>query len=284
MGVVGAFVFVEVALQVTGRAYVRSQHTQLFEEYDDTVVYRIVALGESTTAQMGGPAWPEFLEQALNTHAGYPKFQVINAGVPGASSKDIADSLAMYIRQYKPSIVITMIGVNDLAYQPVDALRRSWIDRVSLYVKTLRVYRFVSILWQQITGRNDRDFSRALGCTYDDFGGKLMDDLHAQNLTQDEHELKSFIAAFPFSYRGYALLIDYFARNNQWDDAVFWVHRAIEQEPYIQLCISRFIGSSVESENGVYDDATSTFRYIHEMKRVVMYGQRYKKQCTSEEY
>ena len=31
----------------------------------DRHVYKILAIGESTTARLGGPAWPEFLQEEL---------------------------------------------------------------------------------------------------------------------------------------------------------------------------------------------------------------------------
>lgn len=103
----------------------------------DRSAYRILALGESTTAKLSGRAWPEFLQEALDLRVGVGKFRVINLGISGANSRVISTRLPAYVAYYQPQMVITMMGINDVGDE-------SMTER---FLNRSRVYRFLSILW-----------------------------------------------------------------------------------------------------------------------------------------
>ncbi len=77
--------------------------------------FRILCLGESTTAPHMGSAqpWPEQLERILNERSGRPGFAVFNEGVAGTNSLVILSRLPGQLRKYRPHLVVSMIGVND---------------------------------------------------------------------------------------------------------------------------------------------------------------------------
>jgi acyl-CoA thioesterase-1 len=75
----------------------------------------ILALGDSLTAGYGlaeSESYPAQLQAKLET-AGYANYRVINAGVSGATTADLASSFAWSL-QNKPEIVIVVIGANDM--------------------------------------------------------------------------------------------------------------------------------------------------------------------------
>ncbi len=72
----------------------------------------IICLGESITA--GGPgAYPALLEEELRHRLPSRNIRVLNQGMAGATSFDIASRLKEKIEEYRPDLVVIMMGVND---------------------------------------------------------------------------------------------------------------------------------------------------------------------------
>ncbi len=90
----------------------------------------IVAFGDSLTAGFGadpGDSYPDYLEKDLNA-SGY-RYQVINEGVSGNTTKDGVDRLQDVLR-LKPVLVIVAFGGNDgLRGLPI-ATTRDNLDRI----------------------------------------------------------------------------------------------------------------------------------------------------------
>lgn len=113
--------------------------------------YRIMALGDSTTALWGPIAWPAQLEEILNKKNLGKKFTVINKAIPGSNSYIILSRLQENIDKYHPDMVIVMSGINDNDLLPVnttfiptdeksaDNLFQTAIKRLKLY----KVFRFI---------------------------------------------------------------------------------------------------------------------------------------------
>jgi lysophospholipase L1-like esterase len=84
---------------------------------------RILCLGESTTFGTGLEAnYPSFLRAILDRHAsGYSAFEVINAGVPGWTSDQIALRVRNELARYRPDVAVLYVGWNDFqAYSPFE--------------------------------------------------------------------------------------------------------------------------------------------------------------------
>lgn len=75
--------------------------------------YRILCLGESTTALGGRDSYPAQLEVRLNAAVPGSRFVVINAGIPGVSSERILSELEANLDRFQPDVVVTMMGIND---------------------------------------------------------------------------------------------------------------------------------------------------------------------------
>jgi hypothetical protein len=83
---------------------------------------RIVCLGESTTFGSDDESnYPRFLRRILETDAiGYQSYEVINAGVPGWISDQVALRVHRQIAAFKPDVAILYVGWNDFqAYDPL---------------------------------------------------------------------------------------------------------------------------------------------------------------------
>jgi lysophospholipase L1-like esterase len=83
-------------------------------------VLRVVCLGGSTTFDIGsvGPAqpWPEVLEAALRKRLGTQSVEVLNLGIPGATSFDSLIDLQLRVLPLQPDLVIVYQGHNDINY------------------------------------------------------------------------------------------------------------------------------------------------------------------------
>jgi acyl-CoA thioesterase-1 len=75
---------------------------------------RIVCLGDSLTEGLGvdpEQAWPDLLQRALR-RSGFPRAEIVNAGVSGSTSASASQRLRWQLRS-KPDIVILALGAND---------------------------------------------------------------------------------------------------------------------------------------------------------------------------
>lgn len=111
--------------------------------------YRVLCLGESTTARGGKDSWSTQLQDVLNERKLGGDFKIINAGREGVQSDFIVAKLKENLDAYKPDIVITMIGVNDesgtIAYK--DRLD----NRAILFARNLRVYKLFRWIYSNIS-------------------------------------------------------------------------------------------------------------------------------------
>lgn len=82
--------------------------------------YRILCLGESTTACGGNNSYPDQLEKILNHANSGVTFSVINKGVVGTNSTAIISSLEDNLNKYNPQMVIAMMGINDQGNYLID--------------------------------------------------------------------------------------------------------------------------------------------------------------------
>jgi len=108
-GVVFCLILLELGLRLGGIIFAslqeHSNRISLFKKGS----YRIMCLGESTTARQ----YPPFLEESLNQRNIGIKFSVIDKGINGINTIGILSYLEENLDTYKPDMVVTMMGNND---------------------------------------------------------------------------------------------------------------------------------------------------------------------------
>ncbi|MCB9757313.1 MAG: tetratricopeptide repeat protein [Candidatus Omnitrophica bacterium] len=102
--------------------------------------YRILCLGESTTALGGEQAYPRQLERILNSRQSLTKFKVINKGIPATTTDQIVAKVESYIDDYQPQMVVAMMGIND----PQNLVKRNWREKVSRYSKAFKLFDMIA--------------------------------------------------------------------------------------------------------------------------------------------
>lgn len=229
----------------------------------DLTRYRIVALGESTTAWIHGPAWPELLEQELNRRAGAPRFRVYNLGVGGADTTAILGRLIDAAMKFQPNMVITMMGINDVESFNSVSRESTGINKLIESIKGLRVSKFLGILVRIITHKTDRNLiGQATRCSWNDgigkggwwdkywsqfstmyqeaatFSGNNKSLNKVADKTLIEPVLLSYVEKYPFSYSAYDALVKYYVTTTQWEKAASFAKYALALEPFMKLCVA----------------------------------------------
>jgi tetratricopeptide (TPR) repeat protein len=131
----------ELLLRGFGICYNLVQEYENFRSGLTRDTFSILCLGESTTAG-GFNSYPQYLQDYLDRRNGSRKARVINKGVMGTTSSMIARRLENYIQQYKPDMIIMMIGIND----PKDADHHENSEVSSKWYRDLRIVKFAVTL------------------------------------------------------------------------------------------------------------------------------------------
>jgi tetratricopeptide (TPR) repeat protein len=100
----------------------------------------VLCLGESTTAQQ----YPRYLEERLSARAPHLRFSVIDGGLPGTDTSLILAGLDGDLDEYRPDVVVTMLGINDEGWSVPARDGSSW-ERVRKGLRDLRVVKLARL-------------------------------------------------------------------------------------------------------------------------------------------
>jgi lysophospholipase L1-like esterase len=116
LGLLVCLLLLELGLNLLGLAFLSSQEALNKASLQRNGSYRILCLGDSTTAVGGSDSWPGQLGILLNQDAADSKekgYSVINKGVVLADSSLLLSNLEKELARYDPDLVILMTGLND---------------------------------------------------------------------------------------------------------------------------------------------------------------------------
>ncbi len=104
---------IEAGLRAAGAFYITIRDHDNKLRLNKLNSYRILCIGESTTYLEDDNNYPLYLSEILNSSGLKKTFTVINQGLPGVSTDFIVSHIDSWIDQYKPDLVIVMMGIND---------------------------------------------------------------------------------------------------------------------------------------------------------------------------
>jgi tetratricopeptide (TPR) repeat protein len=107
--------------------------------------YRILCIGESTTALGGRSSYPAQLEAILNSRKTEKTFKVINKGLVSATTDDILPRLQGYLKQYHPALVICMLGINDKGITNQGNALTLFVDRILEKSRVHHLFEFLKM-------------------------------------------------------------------------------------------------------------------------------------------
>lgn len=105
-------------------------------------VYRILCLGDSTTAIGGDSSWPGQLQQVLDSTSSTTRYVVINGGRTGTTSSDIVADLQDNLETFRPHLVIMMTGINENGLR----MYRHVPGSNSILFENVKVYKFFALM------------------------------------------------------------------------------------------------------------------------------------------
>jgi len=138
LGLILFLVLLEAGLRLGGFVLLSMQECGNLRSIKQKGAYRILCLGESTTQRQ----YPHFLEQALNSRNIGVRFGVIDKGRAGTDTSGILRQVGSYLDEYRPDMVVAMMGINDKGIRYFQDMPDSdtWLFR------HCRVYRFGRII------------------------------------------------------------------------------------------------------------------------------------------
>ncbi|MBA4387194.1 MAG: hypothetical protein C0404_04380 [Verrucomicrobia bacterium] len=145
------------ALEAGLRAAGRIVQSRLDRQKRDAIkiagAYRILCLGESTTAMGGNDSYPDQLERKLNSMRLGINFSVVNGGKIGVNSTRLVAGLDREIAECRPDMVVVMMGIND---EGTPLVRKESDQRVSRSIlASLRIYKLGRLMFSKLAGVED---------------------------------------------------------------------------------------------------------------------------------
>ena len=139
-GLIVTLLFLEAGLRLGGWLFLSLQEQANRRAVGPGQEYRVLCLGESTTALGGENSYPRQLERILNSRQNKIKFKVINKGVPATTTDQILARAEHYLAEYQPQLVVAMMGIND----PPQPERSSLGNVLAEKFRTVRLLRMIS--------------------------------------------------------------------------------------------------------------------------------------------
>jgi len=137
----------EVSLRIGGFILLSIQEHRKVILAQKKGTYRILCLGESTTAGQ----YPSYLEENLNQRNIGIKFNGIDKGVMAVNTSFILAQLESNLDTYNPDMVITMMGLNDYDLRILYGSRHS--GKTMAFVRTFEIYKLANSLWLNILAK-----------------------------------------------------------------------------------------------------------------------------------
>ena len=236
-------ILLETGLRIGGFIILSLQEYRNMASIREKGEYRIMCLGESTTADGGKYSYPSQLEDILNEQDLGVKFSVINNGVRGTVTGVILSQLEGNLDRYNPDMVITMMGENDdrdfVFYEDKN------FSHAEKFFKTLKIYKLSKLIWLHSLDKlkvrliidEDKEMN-SVDAGLDFLGAKSYADQGKHD--QAKQILKEKIKIDPRDDKAYFEYASFYERQNEFHKAIGLFKHAIELNPrnsmtYVEL-------------------------------------------------
>jgi tetratricopeptide (TPR) repeat protein len=140
-GICSAVIFAELVLRLLAGTVMLVKDMKNKQAKTKNAEYCILCIGESTTAD----GYPALLEKSLNAGKSGRKFKVINKGKGGVNTNIIVADIEKYLEEYKPDMVVAMMGINDNR-EDVFWNPSSGNNQISDFFASFRLYRLLKLI------------------------------------------------------------------------------------------------------------------------------------------
>lgn len=138
-------VILEIVLRLGGLVFYSLQEHRNTQAIKQKGAYRIMCLGESTTALGGKNSYPSQLEKILNGSGIGISFIVINKGAVGVNTSYILAKLEENLDKYSPDLVTVMMGANEES-PVVFRYPKTFLQTPGLLLTSLKIYKLARLL------------------------------------------------------------------------------------------------------------------------------------------
>ncbi|MBU1864200.1 MAG: tetratricopeptide repeat protein [Candidatus Omnitrophica bacterium] len=148
-GVVLCLVMLECGLRIGGYVFSYAQERHNRAALARGGEYRILCLGESTTAGQ----WPPYLDEWLNECGLEFTCTVIDKGRPASGTAYILSHLQDYLDEYEPHMVIVMMGINDRLHEewwPRATQRGAIAQTKPFFIQNFQIYKIMQLVWLHV--------------------------------------------------------------------------------------------------------------------------------------
>ncbi|MHB8155116.1 MAG: tetratricopeptide repeat protein [Candidatus Omnitrophota bacterium] len=221
LGILCCVFLIETSLRLGGKVFSALQQHRNYLSMKQKGAYRILCLGESTTANQ----YPVFLEKTLNQRNTGIKFSVIDKGVSATNTAYILDRLEFNLDAYHPDMVITMMGINDvqISYYKDIPEATSWL------FQHCKVYRFMRLICMHIVKKLKKQdmYGSVNGNNYLEAEAYLQQN----KLSEAEALFKKALELNPKDYRAYLELGWFYQDQSRFSEAEVAFKKTIELNP-----------------------------------------------------
>ena len=138
---------VEIIMRLIGWVLMRPQHEANKIFPPDAHAFRILTLGESTTADhfVDGKdnSWPRQLEKKMNEKYGDESVRVFNGGIGAVTTDRLVANLEGQVEKFNPHLVIMMVGINDDYYLESKSDFNSKRKSFFYSIKVVKLYKWI---------------------------------------------------------------------------------------------------------------------------------------------
>lgn len=215
LGVLLCVFLLEISLSVGGFLVISLQEYRNRIAMKKKGAYRIMCLGESTTAGQ----YPHFLEEILNKRSAGIKFSVIDKGMSGTNTAVILSQLESNLDEYRPDMVLTMMGIND--FGPHLPFETRFNSKITTFFKLFKTYKLIKLVkLHLITKIKGFKFCKPIEVD----AGEI-------NVSFGRESIDKAIELNPIDDKAYVALGHFYQGKNNFSKAIKFFNKAIEINP-----------------------------------------------------
>jgi tetratricopeptide (TPR) repeat protein len=147
-----SLVIIEVSFRAASLAILACQDYRNMKSIREAGAYRILCIGESTTADGGRYSYPVQLEEVLNAGDNGMRFSVVNKGVSATNTSAIITVMDNYLNKYHPDMVIAMMGINDECGINMPYEKKE-VSGISAFISSLRVSKLIRLIDSRLNSK-----------------------------------------------------------------------------------------------------------------------------------